>query len=208
MGKLSHRLVNDRATRLLFFTLGAMGLNLLYAVYNGVLGAIYRSPWFFTMCAYYLILGGMRFFAVSHGVRGKVRSPAALLARSGAAFLALAVILSFLVLFSIAFSIRRTYHAAAMIGIAAYTFYTAVMAVINTVRARRQKAPLLITLRNISCAGAAAAVLSLTRSMVATFGGGQETLFRSMTAATGTLAVATVAFLGLSSLRLAQKTKE
>ena len=47
----------------------AFGLlcNFLYALYHGILGALNLSMWFSAMCAYYIILGAMRFFAVRCG---------------------------------------------------------------------------------------------------------------------------------------------
>lgn len=39
-------------------------LNLLYALYHGMLGVIGMSVWFITMCAYYTVLGTMRLSAV------------------------------------------------------------------------------------------------------------------------------------------------
>lgn len=39
--------------------------NLSYAVFNGVLGFLFSSRWFLTLCVYYAVLGIMRLTAVN-----------------------------------------------------------------------------------------------------------------------------------------------
>lgn len=58
-----------------------------------------------------------------------------------------------------------------MISIAAYTFCKVIIAIVNAVKIAKHKSPLLATIRNITCADAAASILSLQRSMLVSFKG-------------------------------------
>ena len=51
------RLLKDHRFRMILFAVLNMGWNLTYAVFNGILGIVYRSGWFATMFAYYAVLG-------------------------------------------------------------------------------------------------------------------------------------------------------
>ena len=48
---IGSRLLKDHRFRLILFSVLNMGWNLIYAVFNGILGIVYRSGWFATMCA-------------------------------------------------------------------------------------------------------------------------------------------------------------
>lgn len=94
--------------------------------------------------------------------------------KNGCALLFLALVLSGITCLSFLYPVAKAYNQIVMIAIAAYTFYIAVAAIINIIKAHRQRSARLIALRNISCAGAVASMLSLQRSMTATFGGSDQ----------------------------------
>lgn len=62
--KIGTRLMNEQRYRVIFAAALGFFLNLLYAIYNGILGARGHSLWFAAMCVYYIILGTMRFAAI------------------------------------------------------------------------------------------------------------------------------------------------
>lgn len=142
-------------------------LHLLYAVWNGALGALGRSPWFAAMGAYYAVLAAARLAAVLWDWRGDgeraVRWCGALLvllsaALAGAAWASL----------SRDTAVRR--DSIVMISIAAYTFVKIGAAVCRAVRGRRERAGAALAVWAIGCAEAAASVFILQRSMLASFG--------------------------------------
>ena len=167
------RLISDRRYRIVATATVSFVFNLCYALYNGVIGVFSGSVWFITMCAYYIILSTMRFSAViseRRSNRGKSSVSEIFIMRfSGVLLMILSSILSASVYVSFKAEITPVYHEIVMITIATYTFYKTVMAVINAVRVRKTRSPLLITIRNISCADAGASMLSLQRSMFASF---------------------------------------
>lgn len=61
MGK---RMLRDPFRRVVFSAAIGFSLNLLYALYHGVLGIINLSIWFTVLCAYYTVLATMRFCTV------------------------------------------------------------------------------------------------------------------------------------------------
>lgn len=62
-GTLS-KLLGNKRQQIMIVTAGSLIVNLLYAVYNGVLGIWGQSVWFITMGMYYATLSVMRFLVV------------------------------------------------------------------------------------------------------------------------------------------------
>ena len=163
------------------------GWNLLYAVFNGILAGVYSSWWFLTLCAFYLMLGFMRLSVITVQ-KSRHRTEASVMRHNGIAMIVLSVVLCGMVLLTIRETIDNPRHRIIMLTIAVYTFTLACWAVRNMIRAHREKSAQMITLRNISCAGAIASILSLERSMLATYGDISSTFSRRMEAASGAVA--------------------
>ena len=89
---------------------------------------------------------------------------------------------------------------------AAYTFYTLTMAVINMVRCRRYNSPVLSAAKAISLAAALVSMLSLETAMLNAFGGADEAVFRRiMLAASGGVVCLAVLVMGLYMMARAVK---
>lgn len=198
---IGERLLSDRQFRSVLIAGGSMGWNLLYGIFNGVLGIIYRSAWFITMCAYYLTLGGMRLAVVSLNTekQGK-RTEQSVMRHNGIAMLFLAIVLSGSVALSFHYAVAKTYPVPVMIAIAAYTFFIAGIAIRNTIRAHKDRSLFMMTLRNISLAGAVASMLTLQRSMTATFGNDAADFANTMNGACGMGAFLIVLALGITMI--------
>ena len=175
------------------------GWNLLYAVFNGILAGVYSSWWFLTLCAFYAMLGFMRLSAVTIQ-KSRHRTEMSVMKHNGIAMIFLAVVLSGMVLLTIRETINAPRHNIVMITIATVTFFMACLAVRNMIKAHRDKSAQMITLRNISCAGAIASILSLERSMLATYGDISSTFSRRMEAASGAVAFVLLIVLGVGMI--------
>ena len=163
--------LSDQRFRAVLFACGSMGWNLLYGIYNGILGIVYRSVWFLTMCAFYLILGLMRLSVVTSCRKGgRNRTERSVMRHNGIALIFLAAVLSGSVVLAFLYPVGKASHRIVMISIAAYTFYLVVLSAVNFVKAHRAHSLFLISLRNLSLAGAISSLVSLERSMLATFG--------------------------------------
>lgn len=137
------RFLEDYTFRTILTTLPTFLINVVYTVYNGVIGVINQSAWLITMAVYYSLLGIL--------------------------LLLLNLALSGVVLLTIAKGTAKTHSEIMVISIAAYTFYKITMAVINMVKVRKMKSPSLITIRNIGVADALVSILTLQTTMLASF---------------------------------------
>lgn len=179
--------------------------NLLYALYHGVLGAVGRSVWFAALCAYYIILSVMRFSAVLCGRRGAFR-PAEeaayfVMEMTGVLLVLLSFVLADVVYLSLSRNVAVRYGEITMISIAAYTFCKLTTVIVRTVRQRNDPAPLPAVMGSINCAEAAASILTLQRSMLASFGGMEAAEVRAMNGWAGAACV----FIGLLGVRMTAK---
>lgn len=198
--KTGEQLLTDSRSRIVVLASWGFIFNLAYALYNGVLGAVTQSLWFISMCAYYILLSIMRFSAVLYerrkGSEKSIDTEIFVMRFSGVLLMGLAVVLSGLVYLSLTKEIASQYRQIVMITIATYTFIKITLAVINFVKVKKKKSPLLSTIRNIACADAAASVLSLQRSMLVSFGNMDSRQACFMNAITGAVICLTVFSLG------------
>lgn len=174
---LGERFLADYTFRTILTTLPAFLINVAYTVYNGVIGIMNQSVWFITMAVYYSLLGIMRYRAVSTGRkisrlddREQIRKKElSVIKTDGILLLVLNLALSGVVLLTIAQDTAKRYSEIMVISIAAYTFYKITMAVVNMVKVRKTKSPILITIRNIGAADALVSMLTLQAAMFASF---------------------------------------
>ena len=198
---IGNRLLKDRRFRLILFAVLNMGWNLIYAAFNGILGIVYRSGWFGTMCAYYAALGLLKLNIVaSAGKMPDARAEKRNMLKTGIGLLFLAAILAIIVTFTIANAVNREYPIAMMIGIAAFTFFMVGRAIVSAVQAHRQGVLVSIMLRNLSLASAVGSVLSLERSMLGTFGASTDRFTFVVEGVSGLAGFAIVVLLGGSMI--------
>jgi signal transduction histidine kinase len=205
---VGHRAVADRHFRTLLFTGIGLSWNLVYGIFNGILGIIDGSPWFLILCLFYLVLCLMRFSVMPRNIRKRHNYEAHLLIFNGVIMLILAIVLSFTVLYGISESVRKSYPMIVMIGIATYTFSVTVIAIINFIKAQKEKSAFMITVRNISLAAATASMMSLERSMISTFSDKGICYFHTMDACTGAGGFLIVLALGISMIITGGKRNE
>lgn len=152
-------------------------------LWNGAYGALqlglgiyHHSAWFYSLAAYYGSLATMRFFLVRHTLRhepGKVQKRELQGYRTcGWVLLLMNLALSGM-MFLMIHENRVTYHhEITTIAIAAYTFLTLTMAIINLFRYRRLGSPAISAARAVTLAAACVSMLSLENTMLVTFGDG------------------------------------
>ena len=161
-------------------------VNLLYIVMKLISGIVYRSAWFIALAVYYILLAVMRFLLVR---RLNVQDEAAELKRyrlCGIMLLFMNQAPTGIVVFMVHQNRGFDYPGLLIYGMAAYSFYAVTVAIINIVKARRQKSPILSAARAISLVAAMVSILSLETAMLARFGGDDDPMFRrAMTGATG-----------------------
>lgn len=205
---IGHRLLKDHRFRLILFTVLNMGWNLFYAVFNGILGIVYRSGWFGTMCAYYAVLGLMKLnIVLSERKKPSAGTERRNMLETGIGLLFLAAIFALIVALTIADAVGRNYHIIVMIGIATFTFFMVGKAVVSAVQAHRQGDRVSIMLRNISLASAVGSILSLERSMLGTFSTSTDPFTFVMEGVSGLAGFAIVVLLGGSMITYFVKSR-
>lgn len=163
---------NNR-NRIVFSAASGFIFNLIYALYNGILGIFTKSLWLVTLSAYYIILSTLRFFTVLYDRRNSKKpdnSENFVMKFCGVLIIILSFVLSGSMYLSLTRDVAVKYHEIIMISIALYTFIKITVAIINVVKVQKTQSMLLSAIRNISCADAAASIVSLQRSMIASFG--------------------------------------
>jgi len=210
--ELGRKIVEDSRFRAFLIACITFCVNVGYAALNFFLAITHRSFSYLTLFADFLALSLMRFYTVTYEFRGSTRRTKASVMRfSGIWLCFLSIVVSGLVVMTIMEEQSTARPIVLMIAIATYTFWKAVMAVINTIKAHSSQEPLLITLRNISCADAAISVLTLEHAMICTFSDEPGSFSLWMDAGTGMGVFLMVLGLGIGLLiqsKIQQKSNE
>lgn len=175
---LANRVYSDYRFRTVLFTLFSFLLNIFYAVSNGIFGLINHSPWLGTLSAYYIFLCIMRFGAVRYERKvSKEKIDKDLIIQelkvyhnTGILLALITIALAGAVILLVNQEGGQSYYGYMIFVVAMYTFYKAIISVVNIMRARKLQSPLLVTIRNIGYADALVSVLSLQTAMFASFG--------------------------------------
>lgn len=146
-----------------------------YAVLQLGLGIYHRSPWFFSLAVYYFSLALMRFFLARHTVRHnpceKMRIELKHYRTCGFVFLLTNLALSSMIFYMIYENLTVRHHEITTIAMAAYTFTSLTVAIVNAVKYRQYNSPVFSASKAISLAAACVSMLTLENTMLTTFGG-------------------------------------
>ncbi len=165
----------------LFFS---VGFNAVYALFQLCLGLWHHSAWFYAMAGYYLLLALMRLSLVRHTRRYAAGEDCRAEWRKyrfcGWLLLVMNLALAIFTLYFV-FRIRVfLHHEITTIAMAAYTFTSLTLAIVNTVRYRKYGSPAYSAAKAISLASATVSMLTLENSLLTTFGEGESELFRQI----------------------------
>ncbi len=156
--------------------------NTAYAIFQLCLGIVHSTFWFYSLAGYYICLALMRLYIASHTRRytagEKMREELMKFRTCGWIFLVMNLALSLMIFFMVYWNRTFIHHEITTIAMAAYTFTTFTIAIINIVKYRRYKSPVLSAAKAISLASASVSMITLTATMLTTFGEGDGLLFR------------------------------
>ena len=156
-------------------TLGANALwNTAYGGLQLGLGIYHRSTWFYTLAGYYGCLGILRLilmiYTLSHKGEADYSRELRHYRRCGWAFLFLNIALSARLFLLLAENRLVRHHEITTIAMAAYTFLSLTMAIVNVIKYRKYQSPVLSASKAISLASALVSILTLESTMLVTFG--------------------------------------
>lgn len=163
---------------------GSLIWNIAFAIFQLGLGFYHRSFWFYSMFAYYIMLGIMRFFLVKHTRKYKANEQTEIEIKkyiaSGWLLLFMNLALLVIVFFIVYWNKTFNHHMITTIAFATYTFFTFTFAIINLVRYRKYKSPVYSAAKSISLISGCVSMLTLETTMLTTFGGTESPLFRQI----------------------------
>lgn len=153
--------------------------NVAYGALQLGLGIYHRSAWFYSLAVYYACLAIMRFFLVGHTLRHepgtKKQQELRYYRTCGWVFLLVNLALSGMMFYMIHENRATRHHEITTITMAAYTFTTLTMAIVNLFRYRKWGSPVISAARAVSLAAACVSILSLENTMLVTFNDGGMT---------------------------------
>lgn len=171
---MGNRYMTDVAFRTHMSLYVALGVNILYVGVNILSYFLYHSMWFIVLAVYYSILSVMRFLLVRYvrivgiGQNRFEELKRAILCSS--ILLTLNFVLTGAVLMILYQDKGFNYHGILIYVMAGYTFYITTHAIINLVKYRRYKSPVMTSAKIISLSAALVSMLSLETAMFAQFG--------------------------------------
>lgn len=173
--KYAKRWFEDTQFRMNISLYGTLIWNTAYAVFQLGLGFYHSTFWFYSLAGYYISLAVMRFFLVRHTSRHKpgekMREELVKYRACGIIFLIMNLSLALMIFFMVYWSRTFNHHEITTIAMAAYTFTSLTLAIINTVKYKKYNSPVYSASKAISLASACVSMLTLESTMLTTFGG-------------------------------------
>lgn len=210
--KYMARYRNDTTWRMTLSLYGSFAINAAYTVLQLGLGVIHSTIWYYSMAAYYFMLSVMRFYLLRYLRDGHAPGEDKISELKRFRFCGLVLVGMNLALAVIVYYItwqNRTFvhHMVTTIAMAAYTFTSFTMAVINLIRYRKYQSPVLSAAKAIGFTAAMVSMLTLETTMLTVFGEGEKGDFdRMMTETTG--AVVTLTVLIMAAYMILKSTRE
>ncbi len=160
--------------------LGGFVWNGVYAVFQLCLGIYHHTFWYCSLAGYYFFLSLMRFFLAGYTRTHKPGEDMVAELKHyrscGIVFLLMNLALTLIIFFMVYWSRTFHHHQITTIAMAAYTFFSFTMAIINIVKYRKIGSPVYSASKAISLAAACVSMLTLEATMLTTFGDGSMSL--------------------------------
>lgn len=185
-----------------------------YAALQLALGIRHESLWYFSLFGYYGCLTAMRFFLLRYSLRNVpgegVSREKKIYRVCGWCLLAVNLTLSAIMFYRIRQNRLVRHHEITTIAMAAYTFATLTMAVVNALCCRKNHSPVTAAARTVSLASGLVSLLTLESTMLATFGSDMapETQRMFLALSGGGVSIAIVAMAGHIIFRANRKIGE
>lgn len=172
----------DRHLRMKIGLITSFLINAFYAILQFFIGLKHESFWFYSMAAYYLSLAVMRYFLMRHTLYNEVNEkPKSELMKycfCGWMLLFLNLALSLMVFFMVYWNRTFNHHEITTIALAAYTFFSFTMAVINFINYRKIKSPVYSAAKALSLTSACVSIITLEATMLTSFGNDMDLVVR------------------------------
>ena len=172
--KYAKRWQDDTRLRVNVSLYGSLAGNALYGLFQLWLGFFHHTFWFYSLGAYYICLGVMRFFLLLHTRKyapgEKMQTELVKYRACGCVFLLMNLALALIIFFMVYCNRTFEHHMITAIAMAAYTFTAFTVAIVNVVKYRKYNSPVFSASKAISLAAALVSILTLESTMLTTFG--------------------------------------
>lgn len=190
---------------------GSSWWNTIYAIFQLWLGYYHHTFWYYSLGGYYVCLAVMRFYLARYLRKNKpgenIREELKRYRFCGWIFLIMNIALALIIFFMVYWNRTFEHNMITAIAMAAYTFTTFTVAIINLIKYRKYNSPILSASKSISMAAACVSMLTLESTMLTTFNDGSMSLLsrRIMLGITG--AVVSMFVIAMAILMIIQSTK-
>ena len=204
----TNKVTTDYRLRTIPFAGSGMVSNLIFAVFNGVIGIISHSAWFGTLSAYYLLLSIMRIgivrqerkIATIREKQERIRRELSIYRGNSVLFVFMAIVLAGAVILLLNSQGGKNYPGITIYAVATYTFYKIIMSTIQVIKVGKRKSPILSITRRIGYIDACVSILTLQTAMFASFANGEEEFIKLMNGITGAVLCMMVFGLGIQGI--------
>lgn len=159
-------------------------INLAYVIFKFTLGVYYKSVWFITFSLYYLLLLVMRYnLLISQKKRtdNNLKNEYFMYRKCGVILLLMNVILTVIILLIINQNMAIRYNGMiACIVMAIYTFYILITGIVDLVRYKKYKRPIISASKVVDLVAGLISMLSLEVAMLYEFGTPEATEFNKI----------------------------
>ncbi len=167
---------DDTRLRMNVSLYGTLIWNTAYALLQLGMGFWHHTFWFYSLAGYYISLAVMRFFLVRHTRKykpgEKMLDELRKYRACGIAFLIMNLALTLMIFFMVYWNRTFHHHEITTIALAAYTFTSFTLAIVNMVKYRKYNSPVYSASKAISLASACVSMLTLESTMLTTFSNG------------------------------------
>ncbi len=217
--RYARRWQDDTRLRVHTSLYGSLAFNALYGIFQLWLGFYHHTFWFYSLGAYYICLGVMRLFLLLHtrsyAPGEKMKNELIKYRACGWVFLVMNLALSLIVFFMLYWNRTFEHHMITAIAMAAYTFTAFTVAIVNVVKYKKYSSPVFSASKAISLAAACVSMLTLTSTLLTTFGDGtMDALTQKLMlggvgfAVSGTVVAMAIYMIAQSTKKLNQLQKE
>ena len=136
------------------------------------------------MAIYYFLIALMRFYLVRHTRSYKPGEELEIELKKyrfcGWILLFMNISVTIIIFFMVYWNRTFIHHEITTIALAAYTFFTFTLAIVNLVKYRKYHSPIYTSIKSINLVVSCVSMITLETTMLTTFGGNDDPLFRTL----------------------------
>lgn len=174
--KYARKWQDDTRLRVNVSLYSSLLFNVAYALLQLGMGFWHHSFWFYSLAGYYISLSVMRFFLLRYTSKHKsgemMITELSKYRACGIVLLIMNLAIALMIFFMVYWNRTFIHHEITTIALAAYTFTTLTLAIVNAVKYRKYNSPVYSASKAISLAAACVSMLTLESTMLTTFGNG------------------------------------